>query len=97
MLECPAAVKITAQQEQKFYDHFYAQHLKFPDQALRCDRAHMLGYLADPAHPLYMSASTSTEVRFNACWPCRSKAVPCSTMAAAPATGECCWRPRGRG
>jgi SAM-dependent methyltransferase len=46
-------MKITAQQEQKFYDDFYAQHLKFPDQALRCDRAHMLGYLADPAHPLY--------------------------------------------
>ncbi len=46
-------MKITAQQEQKFYDDFYIKHLKFPDQALRCDRAHMLGYLADPAHPLY--------------------------------------------
>jgi SAM-dependent methyltransferase len=46
-------MSITADDERGFYDAFYAEYLTFPDEALLCDRAHMLADLRNPGHPLY--------------------------------------------
>jgi len=42
-------VRITAGQEQQYYDDFYRPYFTYPDQCLRCDRAAMLARLDDPA------------------------------------------------
>ena len=42
-------MKITAGQEQQYYDDFYRVYFTYQDQFLRCDRAAMLARLDDPA------------------------------------------------
>lgn len=44
---------ITADQERTYFDHFYAQFLSLPNDALRMDRAVLERNLGDPSHPFY--------------------------------------------
>src|SRR5712692_9544114 len=45
-------MKITADQERRFYDSSYAVHLDVPDDALVCNRQTLLAGLANPARPI---------------------------------------------
>lgn len=42
-------MRITAGQEQQYYDDFYRPYVDYPEHCLRCDRASMLARLDDPA------------------------------------------------
>ncbi len=42
-------MRITAGQEQQYYDDFYRPYFTYPEHCLRCDRASMLARLDDPA------------------------------------------------